>query len=104
MLEFLDFIGGARFAVDSFRVEAVHLDVVDELLHDHRHGPLVAGQTGHFYSKLPGGELGVELPTITENQGKLGIIRAVPDQIVPHGYSSKSGSHSFTLCPETWVT
>lgn len=52
LTELFDFIGGTRLPVDAFCVEAVHLDVIDEFLHQLRHHPLLAGQTGQLHSKL----------------------------------------------------
>lgn len=43
LTELFDLIGGARLPVDALCVEAVHLDVVDEFLHQLRHHPLLAG-------------------------------------------------------------
>lgn len=60
-LELLNFVCGPRFSVNSFRVKAVHLDVVDQLLHDQGNGPLIAGQARDFHSELPGGELWIKL-------------------------------------------
>lgn len=61
LLEFLNFVGGARFSVYSFSVEAMHLNVVDKLLHDQGHRSLVVGQARNFHSKLSGGELWIKL-------------------------------------------
>lgn len=39
----------------------MHFDVIDELLHQQRHRPLLAGQPGQLHAKLPRGELRVVL-------------------------------------------
>lgn len=67
LLELPDFVGGAGFPVYSFSVQAVHLNVVDELFHDQRHRPLVVRQAGDLHPKLPGGELRIELRNDTKN-------------------------------------
>lgn len=46
LTQLFDLIGGTRLPVDPFGVEAMHLDVVDELLHQLWHRSLLAGQTG----------------------------------------------------------
>lgn len=51
--QFFDFIGGAGLPVDPLCVEAVHLDVVDQLLHQLRHLALLAGQAGQLHTELP---------------------------------------------------
>lgn len=61
LLELLDFIGGAGLPVDPLGVQAVHLQVVDELLNHQRHRPLVIGQPSHFHPELPGRQLRIEL-------------------------------------------
>lgn len=61
LLEFLNLVGGARFSVYSFSVEAMHFNVVDKLLHDQRHCPLIVSQARDLNSKLPGGELWIKL-------------------------------------------
>lgn len=66
LLELPDFVGGAGFPVYTFSVQAVHLNVVDELFHDQRHRPLVVRQAGDLHPKLPGGELRIELPNDTK--------------------------------------
>lgn len=53
LAEFFDLIGGAWFPVNPLCVEAVHLDVVDEFLHQLGHCSLLAGQTGQLHGKLP---------------------------------------------------
>lgn len=37
LFQFLDLIGGARFPVNAFCVEAMHLDIVDEFLYHQRY-------------------------------------------------------------------
>lgn len=59
--ELFDLIGGARLPVDALRVEAVHLDVVDELLHQLRNRSLLAGQSGQLHAVLPRRQLRVVL-------------------------------------------
>lgn len=65
LLEFFNLIGGARFPVDSFSVEAMHLNVVNELLDHQGHRSLIVGQTRNLHAKLSGGKLWVELFTGT---------------------------------------
>jgi len=67
-LEFLDLVGGARFSVHPFSVEAVHLNVVDELLHHQGHHPLVVRQTRNLHAELSGGKLRIKLSRDTRHR------------------------------------
>lgn len=53
LFQFLDLIGRARFPVDAFCVEAMHLDIVNEFLYHQRYRSVILGQTGDVYTKLP---------------------------------------------------
>lgn len=53
LFQFLDFICRARLPVDAFRVEAMHLDVVDEFFHHQRYRAVVVGQARDVHAKLP---------------------------------------------------
>lgn len=53
LFQLLDLIGGARLPVDALGVEAVHLYVVDELLHHKGHSSLIIGQSRNLNTKLP---------------------------------------------------
>lgn len=61
LAEFFDLIGGARLPVDPLCVEAVHLDVVDEFLHQLGHCSLLTGQTRQLHAELPRRQLRIVL-------------------------------------------
>lgn len=75
--QLFDLIGGARLPVDALGVEAVHLDVVDEFLHELRHRPLLAGQTGQLHTVLPGRQLRIVLHTHTNTNTSTVILLCV---------------------------
>lgn len=52
LAQFFDLIGRTRLPVDPLRVESMHLDVVDEFLHQLRHLSFLAGQARQLHSKL----------------------------------------------------
>lgn len=74
LTQFFNLIGGARLPVDPLCVEAVHLNVVDEFFHQLRHRPLLAGQPGQLYAKLPRRQLWIKL--VLEHGETRGDIKA----------------------------
>lgn len=59
--QLLDLVGGPWFSVNALCVQPMHFYVVDQLLHQHWHSSLLAGQPGELHAKLSRWELGIIL-------------------------------------------